>query len=64
MAVRIKPENLQEKICRVGFDEAIADGRDWIGKSEGVVVLIDRRDADVLQNAVIDYRDNHNQFRF
>ncbi len=40
----------------VGFDYALADGRDWIGESRGIGIIVDRRDAPLLLGRTIDCR--------
>ena len=57
VAVRIEPEDVIQRICRVGFDVPEADGRDFIGESSGLTILVDRRDASQFQGATIRYRD-------
>lgn len=57
VAVRIEVEDAIQRKCRMGFDIPEADGRDWIGESGGLTILVDRRDAGVIHGATIRYRD-------
>jgi Fe-S cluster assembly iron-binding protein IscA len=54
--VRIAPPRLPEEGYAVGFDFALADGRDWIGESHGIGILVDRRDAPRLLGQIVDFR--------
>ena len=58
VAVRITPDN-SDSCYSVAFDDAIADGRDWIGHSRGVAIVIDRRDTPLLLGKTIDFRGNN-----
>src|SRR5208337_3569559 len=40
---------------RGNFDYALADGRDWIGESRGIGIIVDRRDAPLLLGRTIDF---------
>lgn len=55
--VRITPDSMAPNHVGVLFDFALADGRDWIGKSRGIPVVVDRNDARELQGAKVDFRD-------
>ncbi len=55
--VRITPDDSHGPTYSVGFDYAAADGRDWLGESQGLPIAIDRRDAPALHGKHIDYRD-------
>jgi hypothetical protein len=57
VVVRIAPPSRPGDGYNVGFDYALADGRDWIGESRGIGILIDRRDTRWLTGRIIDYRD-------
>ena len=52
--VRITPPLSPGEGCMVGFDFALADGRDWIGESRGIGIIVDRRDTPRLLG--IDHR--------
>jgi Fe-S cluster assembly iron-binding protein IscA len=41
----------------IAFDIALADGRDWIGESNGIPVVVDRTVAPQLQGSTIDFRE-------
>jgi Fe-S cluster assembly iron-binding protein IscA len=57
VVVRIAPPSRPGEGYNVGFDYALADGRDWIGESRGIGILVDRRDTRWLTGRIIDYRD-------
>jgi Fe-S cluster assembly iron-binding protein IscA len=54
-AVRITPDG--NKGFLIGFDFALTDGRDWLGQSHQIPLLVDRRDAPQLWGKTIDYVD-------
>ncbi len=54
--VRIGPARSTDKSYMIGFDFALADGRDWIGESHGIGIIVDRRDAPLLLGQIIDFR--------
>jgi Fe-S cluster assembly iron-binding protein IscA/predicted RNA-binding Zn-ribbon protein involved in translation (DUF1610 family) len=54
--VRITPPLPPDEGYMVGFDYALADGRDWIGESHGIGIVVDRRDAPLLLGRIIDFR--------
>ncbi len=53
--VRITPPLSADEGYLVGFDVALADGRDWIGESQGIGIVIDRRDTALLLGRTIDF---------
>ena len=53
--VRITPPLSTDEGYLVGFDVALADGRDWIGESQGIGIVIDRRDTTLLLGRTIDF---------
>lgn len=55
VAVRIEPQPGQPKEVLVTFDIPLADGRDWIGESQGIPVLVDRRAAAELNGQRVEY---------
>jgi hypothetical protein len=52
-AVRITPDSNGYAIA---FDYPLTDGRDWIGHSHHIPLLVDRRDAPLLLGKTIDFR--------
>ena len=58
VVVRITPDNSHSSTYSVAFDYAAADGRDWLGISQGLPIAVDRRDAPALHGKCIDYRDD------
>jgi Fe-S cluster assembly iron-binding protein IscA len=57
--VRVSPEELDGKGYLVAFDYAEADGRDWIGESHGIPIVVDRSEAHLLVGKTIDFREGH-----
>jgi Fe-S cluster assembly iron-binding protein IscA len=55
--VRIEPDALSPIQVRIAFDYALADGRDVMGQSQGIPIVVDRRVAPELVGATIDFRD-------
>ena len=56
VVVRITPDNAHSAVYSIAFDYATADGRDWLGLSQGLPIAIDRRDAPALHGKCIDFR--------
>jgi Fe-S cluster assembly iron-binding protein IscA len=54
--VRIPPGECPAEYT-VAFDYALADGRDWIGASQGIPIVVDRRAAPFLLGKTIDFRE-------
>lgn len=57
VAIRVFPTKWADAECEVQFDYPVSDGRDWVGVSMGVTVLIDKRDAELLQGRALDFSD-------
>ena len=57
VVVRITPNDKARNEYQVAFDFPLADGQDWIGMSEGVPIVVDRRDAPLLLGRTVDFRD-------
>lgn len=57
VAVRVEPDRSGPRAVRIAFDLALADGRDWIGQSQGFPIVIDRRVASELEGSIIDFND-------
>jgi Fe-S cluster assembly iron-binding protein IscA len=55
VVVRIEPDTREPYKITVAFDFALADGRDWIGESQGIPIVVDRRVAPELQGSTIDF---------
>jgi hypothetical protein len=41
----------------IAFDYPVSDGRDWVGQSPGLVLLVDVNDEVELSGCLLDYRD-------
>jgi len=54
-AVRITPDG--RDTYTIAFDYPLTDGRDWLGQSHQIPMLVDRRDAPLLWGKTIDFRD-------
>jgi len=57
VVVRIRPDASHASEFQVQFDYAMADGQDWIGRSHGLTIVVERREAAQLHGRKIDYRD-------
>ncbi|QDU30209.1 hypothetical protein ETAA8_53280 [Anatilimnocola aggregata] len=57
VVVRVDPVRSSARLVTVTFDEAVADGQDWIGQSCGIPIIVDRRVAPELQGSKIAYQD-------
>jgi len=57
VVVRVEPHQTSRHQLKVAFDFALADGRDWIGQSDGIPVVVDRRIAGTIHGVVVDFRD-------
>ncbi len=57
VVVRIEPDSNVPTHVLVAFDFPLADGRDWIGESHGIPIVIDRRVAPELWGCRIDVCD-------
>ncbi|MEZ6112717.1 MAG: hypothetical protein R3C99_17155 [Pirellulaceae bacterium] len=55
--VRVTPDISDYRKVTIQFDFALADGRDWIGQSQGIPIVVDREVAPELQGRIIDFRD-------
>jgi len=55
--VRITPPFSPNESYMIGFDYALADGRDWIGESRGIGIVVDHRDTALMLGRTIDFRD-------
>jgi len=53
-AVRITPDG--RDTFTVAFDYPLTDGRDWLGESHHIPLLVDRRDAPLLWGKTIDFQ--------
>ncbi len=60
------PENIGVRISAgadfdagvdISFDFPVSDGRDWIGESQGLVVLIDKSDEGQLAGCIVDFEE-------
>jgi len=63
IAVRIVPHQGGSG-CDVQFDFPYSDGRDWIGRSKDMTVLIDKEESLTIENAVVDFQDGEFQLAF
>lgn len=57
VVVRVTPDPSAFRNVTIQFDFALADGRDWIGQSQGIPIVVDRTVAPELQGCTIDFRD-------
>ena len=57
VVVRVTPDIADYRKVTIQFDFALADGRDWIGQSQGIPIVVDREVAPELQGRIIDFRD-------
>lgn len=57
VVVRVTPDRSEFRKVAIAFDFALADGRDWIGQSHGIPIVVDRDMAPELQGAIIEIRD-------
>lgn len=55
VAVRIVPHRTGAG-CDVQFDFPFSEGPDWLGRSQNLSVLVDKRDAMLIQGATIDFQ--------
>lgn len=55
IAVRVIPES-GGLGCEIQFDDPYSDGRDWIGRSQDICILVDKEDAESIQGAVVDFQ--------
>lgn len=55
VAVRVIPERAGSNVD-IRFDLPVSDGREWMRKSNGLVILVDKNDADLVRNRTIDFR--------
>jgi hypothetical protein len=56
-AVRIAPDAKDGHKCQIKFDLPESDGRQWIGCSQGITILVDKGDASSLSGTIVDFRD-------
>jgi Fe-S cluster assembly iron-binding protein IscA len=59
VVVRVTPDRSEYPKVMIQFDYALADGRDWIGQSHGIPMVVDREYAPELQGSTIDFRDGN-----
>lgn len=57
VVVRIAPIDTEPSKVQVAFDYALTDGRDWLGQSKGIPIVIERKAAELFLGRSIDYRD-------
>ena len=57
VVVRVEPDRSEVRKVSIAFDFALADGRDWIGQSRGIPIVVDRAIAPQLHGSTIDFRD-------
>ena len=57
VVVRVEPDQSDHRKVAIAFDFPLADGRDWIGASRGIPVVVSRDAAPELQGCIIDYLD-------
>jgi hypothetical protein len=59
VVVRVTPDPSEYRKVMIQFDFALADGRDWIGQSQGIPIVVDREVAHEMQGCTIDFRDGY-----
>jgi Fe-S cluster assembly iron-binding protein IscA len=57
VVVRVDSDPSESRRVPVSFDFPLANGCDWIGHSNGISVVVDRRVASDLKGRTIDFRD-------
>lgn len=55
IAIRIFPTKWADAECELQFDWPVSDGRDLVGSSMGITILIDKRDAELLDGRALDF---------
>jgi len=50
--------------CEVRFDFPYSDGHDFLGRSRNIAVLVDRKDAEFLEGATVDFCDGQFRIRY
>ena len=56
VVVRVTPDRSEYRKVSVQFDLALAGGRDWIGQSHGIPIVVDRDLAAELQGCTVDFQ--------
>jgi hypothetical protein len=62
VAVRVTPSQQTASECKIEFDYPYSDGSEWIGRSQGFIVLIEKEEEWMLKESIIDYRNGRFQF--
>lgn len=57
IGVRIAPSGYADAEVGVSFDFPVSDGRDWIGESHGLHVLVDKSDESKLKGCLVEFED-------
>jgi hypothetical protein len=57
IGVRIAPSGHFDTAVEISFDFPVSDGRDWIGESHGLLILIDKSDEGALTGCTVDFED-------
>lgn len=60
VVVRVSLDRAEYRTVTIQFDFVLADGRDWIGQSKGIPIVVDRDMASELQGFTVDFR--HGEF--
>ena len=55
VVTRIEPDTATANYIKVTFDIPVADGRDWLGESQGIPIVISRRVAPQIQGCTVDF---------
>jgi hypothetical protein len=57
LGIRIAPGGYADNEVEISFDFAVSDGRDWIDRTQGLVVLFDGSDVEQLVGCAVDFED-------
>jgi len=57
IAVRITPTKWADGEVEISFDYPVSDGRDWVDRSQGLLLLIDKKHETQLQRCRVDFAD-------
>ena len=58
IGVRISPTKWADDDVEISFDYPVSDGRDWVGESRGLLLLVDKKDEDQLSGCQLNFRDD------
>jgi hypothetical protein len=55
IAVRLLPDDRDRRTCLLQFDYPVSDGNQWLFRSEGLTVVIDKTDTDFFDRQNIHF---------